>query len=192
MKRVKMLMGLLVCLCFLATQAQAAPQEVVLDFDSLTSSGEIGTYGNEFGVDFTGQWYLGDEGSSATIYKRLTTNVSSTVGIDFVNDSLYHIDSFSYLSYDDVKYTATYWDSVYIFNGVLNGLDEDAVDLISYSVSNLYTYGLLKSINFSRDTASTTLYFDDVKLKAVPVPAAALLLGAGLLGIVGIRRRQTV
>lgn len=192
MKSVKMFLGMMICMCVFAMQSHAATQEVILDFDLLSTNNQIVTYGNDYGVNFTGNWFLGIEDTTNTIYKRLTTNVGSNVGIGFVENPSYKIDSFLYLSYDDVAFTANYWDTDDVHTGTLVGLGEEAVDLVSFSVSNLYTYGLLKSITFSRDATTTSLFLDDVKLTAVPVPAAALLLGAGLLGIVGIRRRQVV
>ena len=41
-------------------------------------------------------------------------------------------------------------------------------------------------------SSSSTVWFDNVHIEAVPVPAAVWLFGSGLLGLVGIARRKKV
>ncbi len=76
-----------------------------------------------------------------------------------------------------------------IDNGTKNYIDGDLVlfntELNQFDFVSLYTQGMSWQPN-------ATYYFDDFQVNAssVPIPAAVWLLGSGLLGLIGIRRRS--
>ena len=77
--------------------------------------------------------------------------------------------------------------------GTVDGKSSDFTDWVQYthsfSIDNDATYTLAFAAVGTSDNRGG--FIDNVELNAVPIPGALWLLGSGLLGLVGIRRRHS-
>jgi len=140
------------------------PINQVLNFTTHASGGDIFTAAvfsaGEYTIKFD---YLGDNGSAIA---------GGYVGLDYVSGSA----------------EAEQWLYSYAGSGGIGGLVDDG-SWGSYDLTFTADYAFqLKLEDFV--APGLNVYFDDFDMAAVPVPAAVWLLGSGLLGLAGFRRKQ--
>lgn len=184
MKSVKMFLGMMIFMCFLASQAQA----VVLDFESLypVYEGDLDAYGAAQSpqVTFSQEWETGTKKGNDYIVEFSVEE--GVIGrIDFASG----IDSLS------LEYSSTATEAYVLLYDSLNKIvsETQIFQSVAFQILNLSAFSNIYGIGFKiAEDASGSIKVDNLSYAPVPVPAAALLLGAGLLGIVGVRRRQLV
>lgn len=191
MKSLKMLFGMLLIFILLTGQglASVAPAPLMLDFENLDSY-ETGLqgYGAANGVTFNGwgEWeYDGDSEIGAFNFKMLKTTVDGLASIVF--DNPVHLFDFEYAS-DNGQNSVTAYDTNdnVLFTKLLKVNEKNEyLDLSQWSTL------FVSSLVFSIKTNAAVLV-DNVSYAATPLPGAAILFGSGLLGLVGLRRRDIV
>jgi hypothetical protein len=82
--------------------------------------------------------------------------------------------------------------SFFTDQALTNGIDPYEADGTSYFFKDMPASTYYFTVAGKVKGTEGGSYYGMLSATPVPVPAAALLLGAGLLGIVGIRRKQTV
>lgn len=184
MKSVKVFLAMLVVL-MLCGQAQAALPPV-LDFEAPNLTQDIlnTTYGSEYGVSFSGWGFSDDFDNEAQLLNKGRGVSTGLANITF-DISRYTLESIDYAISGSFTYQAFNAANTVLgshtFTSEVGVYLEDVIDF-----SSLIGLSLLQ---FTA-TAGSYLYIDDVTLSQVPVPGAAILLASGLLGLVGLRRKQ--
>jgi hypothetical protein len=90
---------------------------------------------------------------------------------------------------DFVGNTTSYQITMANDSGDVLDLDAEDFYVMSDGVLDLYSIAQIRGINHISDDPSTLSEYEG-HVAPVPVPAAAWLLGTGLLGIIGVRRKM--
>lgn len=101
-----------------------------------------------------------------------------------------HPTNFTYL--DITGFTATLYQGTVASRGQQVGVYTNTSDNISFYLNNLSIGSYFLEISGSGVGANGGNYYASLATAPVPLPGAALFLGAGLLGLVGLRRREQV
>lgn len=129
--------------------------------------------------------YTGDFGGTngAILSQALNVNAGQLVSFDF------NFNAGDYLMFNDFS----------LFVGDQTRLISNIASVGSYGSSGWHTYSFIATTNFNSlmfivsnalDTnMNSTLYIDNVKIGAVPIPAAIWLFGPCLFGVMGIGRK---
>lgn len=186
MKSVRMIAGIVLCLLLLCSQAIAASiPAVTLTFDNVYDDykGSLTAYGDDFGVKFSG-WGLAEEDGDVEIWKRAkSTEASTVITFDAVPVSLFGFDI-------DLSGPASMTATTSSGTTPLTFTFTNSFVAENYLPEGWSTY-FIKSIRFDLASGSK-LFVDNVAYTPTPLPGAAVLLFSGLLGLVGLRRRELV
>lgn len=190
MKAVKMFVGMMACLVVLAGQAWAVSSpEITLTFEEQNA---LVVYASDYGVTFD-KWQgiiANSDGSDHDIIGfqlTYTTPFSSViVGADPV---INFATPYSLLSFDYALSGTGAFSANKLGGGILSGTLSSGAS--TFTADKSWANVLLSSITF--DLGENTMFFvDNIKITSTPVPGAAILLGSGLLGLVGLRRREII
>lgn len=189
MKSVKMLLGTVLCLVMLSGQAMAM-NKVVLDFETVDVTNtdinvDLNNYGAPYGVTFSNWGAIADFGNDVEITKTLGARSNGgSATINFGTNGVY-LNTFDY----ELSGSAASINAVVVNNDPVSlPLNIGYTESINLSDWSMY---LIQSITFTLSSGST-LFVDKVTFTPTPLPGAAVLVFSGLLGLVGLRRRQIV
>jgi hypothetical protein len=168
-----------------------------------TSSPDVASDGTavESGIEHNFEFSDGD-GRLDLVFETVDVSgyTDRVLSLDYwINDTGYESDDAFYVTISDGSVFATFLNfgetglesSASVDDGTANwnSFSLDLEDLIS-----TYAFGESLSLTISVDTNAATenIFVDNVAFTAnpVPVPAAVWLLGSGLLGLLGIRRKN--
>lgn len=158
---------------------------------SLSLSREF-TYESNYVLSFDMQT-LANTGSTND---RRTTHAASGITISFENSFNQKLGEVSFV----YATSATLLPSnAYIISNTLDSFEASMSDWANIAmVDPVATIADIElefwSIGRTRDvplgsSASATIYFDNIQIESVPIPGTFWLIGSGLLGLVGYRRR---
>jgi len=174
MKAVKMFLGMMLCLVVLAGQVQATT--TTLNFDGVT---DLADYGKDNGVTFTGWDGVLASATGGSLQDTLFFGPNTTASNKFSTSA--YLVSFDY--------------EVLTFGGKAYLNADKEYELINSGTfvasSSSLASVLLSEISFTLKDGATLFRVDNLSFTPTPLPGAALFFGAGLLGLVGLRRRQT-
>jgi hypothetical protein len=104
------------------------------------------------------------------------------------------------------EYTVSFWlandmkDNTNVFQALWNGQAQNLSPVLNANLASPYTQYMFTAtasdvsstlaFNFQED--QSVYHLDDVSATPTPIPAAVWLLGSGLAGLVGIRRRKEI
>jgi hypothetical protein len=124
--------------------------------------------------------YLGKSGSAGTISQAFATTAGHAYTVSF------------WLASDDINKANTN-----VFQALWNGQTQNLNPVLNPNIASPYTQYLFTAtaanasstiaFNFQNDVS--IYHLDNVSATPTPIPAAAWLLGSGLMGLVGIRRK---
>lgn len=163
---------------------QSFSVELYLDVDWSFSPHNAGLWGQ--GKDADGE----NSAWPILVYRSGQDIEAGFYSYDYLDDGFYgwdlfkSVDASEYGKWYELKFELTQGLGVeYFINGESLGLftDTDTMDL-SAVILNAYNFGENEDIYFDNFTA-------EAEASAVPVPAAVWLLGSGLVGLLGVRRK---
>lgn len=165
----------------------------LVNFDNLSEYGNnLNSYGASFDpkLTFSDGWVWSTNGNTGYASEFEFTNTVSTpeMTITFgklVNDLVF---DYSFTGYEKAKVNV-YGDGLNNLLGSYELISSELFNSLSIAYNNVKMLGFV-IFSTSVTVSGGSIRVDNVSSSPVPVPAAALLLGAGLLGIVGVRRRQ--
>jgi hypothetical protein len=124
--------------------------------------------------------YLGKSGSVGTISQAFATAAGQTYTVSF------------WLASDGLNTANTN-----VFQALWNGVAQNLKPVLNANLSSPYTQYMFtatasdvsSTIAFNFQNDPSVFHLDNVDATPTPIPAAAWLLGSGLMGLVGIRRK---